>query len=84
MQVLEIEDVRGESPGEFPDSFDRRKVRAVGREEQQFENVGAFVEEGLEELGVVVAGVVQHDDDLASRRAAAEHQAKELLELDRV
>lgn len=53
-----------QTAGQFPDTFDRGELRTVRREEQEGEEFAILVEPGAQELGVVVAGVVEEDDHL--------------------
>lgn len=60
VQVGEVPIVRCQPSREFPDSLDGRQLGAVRRQKQQFEMGSVLLQQRLEQLGVVVAGVVQH------------------------
>ena len=84
LQTLEVEVVGRKPPGEFPDSLDGRELRAVRWEEKQFEAVPVPTQIRPEQLGVVVAGVVQDDDHFHAPRPPAERNLEEVQEGFRV
>src|SRR5471032_2015968 len=52
-----------QTPRQLPDPFNRCQLRAVWREEQQRQVPPVFAQQWPEHVGMVVLGVVQHDDD---------------------
>jgi len=59
----EVPVMQRQTPCQLPDPFNRCQLRAVWREEQQRQVPPVFSQQWLEHVGMVVLGVVQHDDD---------------------
>src|SRR6266478_4674696 len=76
----EVVVVRGKPARELPDALDRGQLRAVGRQKQQGQQMPDTAQERLQLTGVVVAGVVQHDDHAFAAPAMAKQLAQEPLE----
>ena len=59
-QAAKVEIVGRQPPRQFPDPLHRRELRAVWWQKPEFEILPMSVPVRLQELGVVVPGVVQH------------------------
>ncbi len=84
VQVAEVEIVGGDPPRELPDPFDGSELRAIGRQEPQFQMRLVFFQQGGEPFGVVVAGVVEHRGHLSAARAPPEQDLQKAFEGDGV
>lgn len=80
VEAVEVEVVRGQPPGRLPNPFDGRGLWAVGRQEQQFDILAVPIQVRLEGLGVVVSGVVRHDNHPSVPGTAAEQRLEEVEE----
>src|SRR5437016_960527 len=76
----EVVVVRGEPASQLPDPLDRSQLRAVGRQKQQGQQMPDAVQERLQLTGVVIAGVVHHDDHAFAAPAMAQQLTQEPLE----
>jgi hypothetical protein len=61
--------VRGQPASALPDPLERRQLRAVWRQEQEREDPAVFPQPRLQPAGMVVGGIVQHDDHACAARA---------------
>jgi hypothetical protein len=78
-QVGEEAVVRSQAAGQLPYSFDGRQLWAVWREKQQAEHGAIFSKQRLEEYGMVVPGVVEHDHHALAARTMSQKLLQEAL-----
>ena len=76
--------VRTELAGQLPDTLDRIQVRTVGREESTGEPLPVRGEKRLEQRGVMVPGIVQHENEPVVGAAMPEELAQEGAKRHRV
>ena len=69
-----------QTPSQFPYPLDRGEPRASGRQEQQLELFGVLPQEGLQQHGMTVAGLVEHHDHAAPASPIAQQLFEEAPE----
>jgi len=60
-QGAKVPVVRGQPARQLPDTLNGRKLRTVWRQEQQFEVRLLLFQARLEQLGMRIPGIVEHD-----------------------
>ena len=76
----EVAVVSSQAPSQLPDPLDRSQLRAVGWQKQQTQLPSMAAKKAGEESGVMIAGVVEHDDHAAPGRLLPQQSPEEGLE----
>jgi hypothetical protein len=84
LKSLEIDIVRAQTAGQFPDPFHWIQVGTVGRQEIQTQDTTMFVEPRSQGSCMMPTGIVEYHYQLASMASPAQQAAQENLKALRV